>query len=156
MRINSDKSCFLYHNFDDTCLNDFRAALPYKMLPIQSGITYLGYQLKPLNYRVADWFWLLQKFEKRINHWAYKYLSLGGRLVLVNAVLSSIPVYWMGLAPLPCTILKKLRRSLFNFLWGSTESSFKYHLSIWNDLSRPKYYGGWGIKNLPGSIKLCG
>ena len=93
MRINSDKSCMLYHNFDDSCLNDFKAVLPYKMHTLQSGITYLGFQLKPLNYRVADWFWLLHKFEKRINHWAFKYLSLGERLVLINAVLTNIPVY---------------------------------------------------------------
>ena len=149
MRINSDKSCLLYHNFNDDSLNDFKAALPYKMLPLQSGISYLSYHLKPLSYRVADWHWLLQKFEKRINHWAYKYLSLGGRLVLVNAVLSSIPVYWMGLAPLPGSILQKLRSTMFNFLWGSSDISFKFHLENWRDLSWPKELGGWGIKNLP-------
>ena len=138
----------LYHNFDDTCLNDFKSVLPYMMHPLQSGITYLGFNLKPLNYRVADWFWLLNKFEKRIKHWAFKYLSLGGRLVLVNAVLSSIPIYWMGLAPLPSTILQKIRRVIFNFLWGSTDLIFRYHLSNWQDLSIPKAAGGWGIKNL--------
>ena len=37
---------------------------------------------------------------------------------------------------------------MFNFLWGSSDISFKYHLSNWIDLSRPKIFGGWGIKNL--------
>ena len=67
--------------------------------------------------------------------------------VLVNAILSSIPVFWMGLAPLPCSILKMLRSAMFNFLWGSSDITFKYHLANWQDLSRPKDYGGWGIKN---------
>ena len=34
MKINTDKSCLLYHNFDDSSLNAFRSVLPYKMLPI--------------------------------------------------------------------------------------------------------------------------
>ena len=105
MRINIDKSCFLYYNLNNDCLNDFMGVLPYRMLPIQSGLNYLGYLLKPLGYRVNDWYWLLQKFEKRINHWTFKYLSLGGRLILVQSILSSIPVYWMGLAALPASIL---------------------------------------------------
>ena len=148
MCINADKSCLLFHNFSDACLVDFKAAMPYNILPLQLGITYLGYQLKPLSYRVADWNWLLNKFEKKIKHWAFRYLSLGGRLVLVNSVLASIPVYWMGLAPIPCSILQKLRKLMFNFLWGSTDTSFKFHLTKWNDISRPKSQGGWGIKDL--------
>ena len=63
-------------------------------------------------------------------------------------VLSSIPVYWMGLAPIPATILQKLRSIIFNFLWGSSENNSRYHLASWRDLSWPKEYGGWGIKNL--------
>ena len=105
------------------------------MHPLQSGLTYLGYFLKPMSYKVSDWYWLLQRFEKKISHWSYKNLSLGGRLVLVKAVLTSIPVYWMGLAPLPVSILQKLRSMMFNFLWGSSAISFKYHLTNWKDLS---------------------
>ena len=125
------------------------------MLSIQFGLNYLGYLLKLLGYRVNDWMWL-QKFEKRINHWTFKYLSLGGRLILVQSVMSSIPIYWMGLAPLPASILQKLRSIMFNFLWGSSEKKCKYHLASWKDISWPKEFGGWGIKNLPWfSLALC-
>jgi len=116
------------------------------MLPLHSGFTYLGYFLKPLGYRVNDGIWLLQKFEKRISNWTFQYLSLGGRLVLVQSVLSSIPVYWMGLAPIPATILQKLRSIMFNFLWGSSDKNKKFHLASWNDLSWPKECGGLGYQ----------
>jgi len=112
--------------------------------------------LKLLGYRVNDWLWIIQRFEKRISHWTYKYISLGGRLILIQSVLSSIHVYWMGLAPLPASILQKLRRIMFNFLWGSSNNNCKYHLASWKDLSWPKEHGGWGIKNLPWfNLALC-
>ena len=69
-------------------------------------------------------------------------------MILVQSVLSSIPVYWMGLAPLPVSILHKLRSITFAFLWGSSGNTRKYHLAFSFDLSWPKKFKGWGIKNL--------
>ena len=118
------------------------------MEPLVSGFKYLGYFLKPLGYRVSDWIWLVQKFEKRICHWSHKLLSLGGRLILVQAVLSSIPVYCLGLVPIPLSILHRLRSIMFSFLWGSTGNNRKYHLTNWHIFSWPKENEGWGINNL--------
>ena len=148
MNISADKSCFLFNNVNDDTLIDIARVLPYKMEPIVSGFKYLGYYLKPLGYKVSDWNWLIQKFENKIFHWSHKLLSLGGRLILVQAVLSSIPVYWLGLAPIPVSVLNKLRSLTFAFLWGSSGNNHKYHLSNWKHLSWPKKNGGWGIKNL--------
>ena len=118
------------------------------MEPITTGFMYLGYFLKPLGYRVHDWHWLIKKFDHRISHWAHKLLSLDGCLTLVKAILTSIPVYWMGLAPIPVSVLNKLRSLSFAFLWGSSDHKHRYHLTNWRELSWPKEYGGWGIKHL--------
>ena len=93
MCISADKSSFLYNNVDVDNRTEIAKALPYKMENITAGFMYLGYFLKPLGYRVRDWHWLIQKFEHWISHWAHKLLSLGGCLTLVQAVLTSIPVY---------------------------------------------------------------
>jgi len=77
MKINVEKSCLLYCNMDNAVQNSFASSMPYRMLPLHSGFTYLGYFLKPLGYRVNDWIWLLQKFEKRISNWTFQFLSLG-------------------------------------------------------------------------------
>ena len=127
---------------------DIARILPYKMEPVTSGFKYLGYQLKPLGYKITDWYWLIQKFENRILHWSHKLLSLGGHLIMVQAVLTSIPVYWLGLAPIPISVLNKLRSIAFAFLWGSSGTKHKHHLTNWQHLSWPKKNGGWGIKNL--------
>ena len=148
MYISLEKSCFLYNNLDVDVGTDIAQLLPYKMDPITSGFKYLGYQLKPLGYKSNDWLWLIQKFECRILHWSHKLLSLGGRLILVQAVLTSVPVYWLRLAPIPVSVINKLRSILFAFLWGSFGNKHRYHLYNWQQLSWPKKYGGWGIKNL--------
>ena len=122
--------------------------LPYQKEPILTRFKYLSFYLKPLGYRVCDWLWLVQKFEKRICNWTHKLLSLGGRLILVQSVLSSLPVYWLGLAPIPTSILHKLQRIMFAFLWGSLEIHRRYHLVSWQSISWIKEHQGWGIKNL--------
>ena len=129
MSISVDKSCFLFNNVDEGTLGDIARVLPYKMEPIASGFKYLGYVLKPLGSKVSDWNWLVQKYENRILNWSHKLLSLGGCLILVQAILSSLPFYWLGLAPIPISVLKRLRRITFYFLWGSTRNKHMYHLT---------------------------
>ena len=138
MSISIDKSCFLHNNIDTVILTDFSRVLPYHMELIHTGFKYLGFYLKPLGYRVYDWYWLVQEFKKRISLWTHKILSLGGKLILVQSILSSIPMYWMGLAPIPVSTLHKLRRIMVAFLWGSSDTHQIYHLVCWKELSWPK------------------
>jgi hypothetical protein len=81
------------------------------------GFTYLGYFIKPTSYKAKDWCWLYDKFERRIQHWCNRCLSIGGRYILIKVVLESLPVYWMALAHIPASVLKTLRQLVFTFLW---------------------------------------
>ena len=67
---------------------------------------------------------------------------------MIKVVLTSLPVYWMALAPIPQSILDKLRGLIFSFLWGSSANNKKFHLVDWRSLSLPTSLGGWGIKQL--------
>lgn len=71
---------------------------PFTVLDLAKGIKYMGFRLKPLGYRIADWTWLIAKVEKRLQVWYHKYLSRAGRLILIKAVIEATPVYWMTLA----------------------------------------------------------
>ena len=93
MSISMDKSGFLFNELDLGILHSIQHFIPYKADPIQLGFKYLGFYIKPLGYKVEDWYWLVKDFERRIHLWYNKYLSLGGRLVLIQAVLSSMLVY---------------------------------------------------------------
>jgi hypothetical protein len=73
---------------------------------------------------------------------------MGGRYILIKAVLESLPVYWMALAHIPHSVLKKLRQLIFAFLWNGSKQSRGLHLYGWETLSKPKALGGWGLRNL--------
>ena len=48
-----------------------------------------------------------ERFQKRLSGWRSKMLSVGGRLVLINSVLSSLPMFMMSFFEIPRGILKK-------------------------------------------------
>ena len=116
MQISEEKYSFLYNAIDDLTRDKIAAILPFKMEPLSVGFKYLGFYLKPLGYYVNDWHWLIKKFEQRISNWTYILLSLGGRLIMVKSVLMGLAFYWFTLARMPKTIMKYLRRTIFNFL----------------------------------------
>ena len=39
---------------------------PFSALNLDNGLKYLGFRIKPLEYRIADWTWLIAKVEKRL------------------------------------------------------------------------------------------
>ena len=77
-----------------------------------------------------------------------KNLSTGGRLTLINSVLSSIPLYMMSFFEIPKGVRKKLDYFRSRFFWQSDEHKKKYRLAKWDILCQPKDQGGLGIHNL--------
>ena len=116
MSVSPLKSSFLYQNVDSDFRGELAELFPFKMDPITMGFKYLGFHLKPLGYHTSDWRWLIHLFERKIHNWTYRYLSLGGRVVLIKAVLTGLTVYWFALARCPKSILNALRKLIFSFL----------------------------------------
>lgn len=129
---------------------------PFVWQPLQDGVSYLGFILKSNCYSINDWYWLVRCVEKRINNWTYCFLSLGGRLLFINFVLQSVPVYWLSMALVPKAILDGIRRRMFQFLWAGNSTIYKFHLSAWQHISLPKSIGGWGLKHLAWFVDALG
>ena len=70
-----------------------------------------------------------ERFQKRLNRWRSKMLSVGGRLVLLNSVLSSLPMFMLSFFELPKGVLKKLDYFRSRFCWQSDEHKKKYRLT---------------------------
>ena len=87
LQINVTKSTLHYSRLTEVNLDTYKNIFSYKFLEILVGLRYLGYFLKQYCYKVADWRWLLIKFEKRIVHWCNRWLTLGGRFVLIKSIL---------------------------------------------------------------------
>ena len=97
---------------------------------------------------MTDWTWLLSKIEKKLGIWSHRWLSRVGQLVLVKAVLESMPMYWMALIWIPKGILEKIRRLCFYFLWSGSQVKKMMPWVRWERLALPKALGGWGLKNI--------
>jgi hypothetical protein len=108
----------------------------------------LGFFLKANCYTKVDWSWLLKKIEKMISNWCHRWLTLGGRFILVKSVLEIILVYWLSMANIPKGILDRIRRRMFSFLWMGKKEKESIHLVDWKRIAKPKKKGGWGIKNI--------
>lgn len=116
MRINAQKSNILFSRIGDEFIQHYLDLLPYQTQALEDSLKYLGFHLKPNDYRKNEWTWLLAKLEKRLQVWSNKWLSRVGRLVLIKSILEAIPVYWMSLSWIPKGILEKARRISFSYL----------------------------------------
>jgi hypothetical protein len=98
----------------------------------QFSLLYLGLLLKDSRLHVADWQFLIDKVDKRLQSWKCQLLSLGGRLTLINYVLLVVPLYTLSIYKVSKQVVKKLDSLRNKFLWqGSDRSSKKYALVKW-------------------------
>jgi hypothetical protein len=148
LSINPLKSTIHYWGLSEAELILLKNSIPFTFIDLKDGFIYLGFRLKPGVSTSADWYWLVALFERRIGFWCNKWLSLGGRLILVKSVLEGLAVYWMTLARIPNKIIILLRSLSFNFLWNDLAGKRRFHLCSWQSLVRPRKAGGWGLKNL--------
>ena len=108
MSISLEKYYFLWNDIKEEVINGIGAILPYKLEPIEKGFKYLGNWLKHLRYGMNEWWWIIKNFERRIGNWSYRYLSLGGRMIIVRSVLCGILLYCFSLARIPKSIVRRL------------------------------------------------
>ncbi|KAF5207624.1 RNA-directed DNA polymerase (reverse transcriptase)-related family protein [Thalictrum thalictroides] len=142
LKINLNKSSLI--GVDD--MHTLAGILIYKVetLPCK----YLGLPLGAKYKSKSVWEVVLVFIQKRLAGWKRKYLSKGGRLVLIKSMLSNLPVYQMSLFTIPKSIAKRIDRVVRDFLWGLIEVLRKLHMVAWEHVCRPKEEGGLGIRSM--------
>ena len=86
--------------------------------------------------------------EKKLSKWKRLYLFKGGRLTLLKSTLSSLPAYFLSLFTIPKAVAARMESIHRNFLWGSSEGSFKYPLVAWEKVCLPVELGDLGIRSM--------
>ena len=117
----------------------------FPVLKLENEMKYLGFNINCCRYLIKDWDWLIVKVENRIRNRSFHWLSKGGKLILVKAILDAIPVFWMHFW-IPVGILEKIRKLCFKFLWAGNKDSVGLLWTSWKSLACPKFLGGWGLK----------
>ena len=87
-----------FHKSEVYCFGDAQDVLEQytQLFGCKSGefpMTYLGIPIHFRKLRNADWRTVEERFDKRLSNWKGKHLSTGGRLTLVNSMLSRLPMY---------------------------------------------------------------
>jgi hypothetical protein len=75
-------------------------------------------------------------------------LSVGGRLVLINSVLTNLVMFTLSFFEVHKGVLDKIDYYKSIFYWQSDQQKKKYRLVRWNIICQPKDQGGLGIQNI--------
>jgi hypothetical protein len=86
--------------------------------------------------------------KNKLGCWQGKMLDMGTRVLLINACLSSIPLYMLSFYRLPMGVHKIFSIYRSRFLWQEEQGVRKYHLVDWGTVCTPKDLGGLGVLNL--------
>jgi hypothetical protein len=71
-------------------------------------ITYLGLPLRIGKMKNGDWNILFEKIVAKLECWSTRYLSKGGRLILLNSVITSMPMFYFSIFKAPKSMWKRL------------------------------------------------
>lgn len=72
--------------------------------------------------------------------------SVGGRIIFIRHVLSSLPIHLLSVMPVPRKVIDTLERCFADFLWGSPCLA---NADIgWLVLCKPTHEGGIGVRSL--------
>jgi hypothetical protein len=108
---------------------------------------YLGVWISDKHMSISDLAYVYQKVEKKLPTCQSAGLSSGGKAVLIQSCLSSIPNYSMGIYLLQDEIHQKMDSARSNFFWHGPNIKRKYHMASWDLLASPRKAGGLGFTN---------
>lgn len=120
----------------------------FTLIALEEGLKYLGYKLKSIGYKIADWTWLIAKLEKRLSTWYLRFLSCASYLTLIKSVLEATLVYWMSLAWIPRGILARIQNLCSRFLWRGNQPGRIFAWAKWDPLTLPKNGAAGDSKSL--------
>lgn len=123
LKVNFLKSCLIWVNVERefmemVCdfLNCSEGCLPFK---------YLGLPVDGNPGRATTWQPLVDLLIHRLNNWGNKFISLGGRIILLNSVLNAIPIFYLSFFKMPSKVWRKIVRIQREFLWGGVDGGRK-------------------------------
>ncbi|KAL8102066.1 hypothetical protein AgCh_026811 [Apium graveolens] len=91
---------------------------------------------------------LIGRVEQRLQGWANKSLSKGGKVVLLKTSAQSIPNFLMNLLLVPAEVCEEIQKKMNGFWWGNGESGKGIRWMAWERMCVTKEAGGLGFREL--------
>jgi hypothetical protein len=117
-------------------------------------VKYLGFPLHFSKLKREDLQPLIDNLLGRMAGWRGKLLSMEAKRILIQSVLSSIPIYMLSLFKFLKWALDLINTQIANCMWNDVDGNKKIHLANWPSICMKKEYGGLGIPNLQ-DLNIC-
>eukprot|EP00253_Pinus_taeda_P036625 PITA_36625 len=115
--INHLKSCIYGWNTLAHVLHRIACTLGVPCKLNWEQFTYLGMPVSAGNLKAIAWEVIIDKMKRKIQHWGTSWLNPVGRIILLKAGLSSLPLYCFTLLQAPANFHFKMDGLLRHFLW---------------------------------------
>lgn len=151
--INIEKSNFyVYHKVSTSFVNKVeqvtgssRGKFPFK---------YLGCPIFHNKKRKEYYNDLIKKVKDKLQNWRDKLLSYEGKVVLIESVLQSIPIYLLSVVVPTKYTINEIYKIFARFFWRTKEEGISRHWIFWSKLCLPKREGELGFRSLYDSKAL--
>lgn len=111
------------------------------------GEKYLGLLERVASKKAEMFQFIIDKVREKTQGWSKKYLSPGGKEVLLKSVATTMPIYAMNIFKLNKETCEEINSVLAKFWWSSGENRKGMHWFAWNRLSLSKKDGGLGFRD---------
>ncbi|KAH1217645.1 putative ribonuclease H protein [Glycine max] len=92
---------------------------------MKTYLIYLGILIGANHRKASTWELIVQKFESNLSRWKQRSLSIGGRVTLINSILSSLPLFFLLFFKIPTCVVNELVHLQCEFLWRGEEGRRK-------------------------------
>jgi hypothetical protein len=146
LKINYSKSSMVPINLSPDRLRHLAAT--YNCVAGSLPFTYLGLPLSNSGPTIQECLPLVHRIERRFLSTSM-FLTQGGKLLMVNLVLSSLPIFYMCSIKVPIEVLNQIDKYRRHCLWHDGDvNDKKPPVASWKLVCRPKKRGGIGIIRL--------
>ena len=108
--------------------------------------TYLGIPEDISGSKCKLFAFLKDKLMHRMNGWTGRWLSKGGKEVLIKSILLALPTYVMSTFLLPLEICENLTSAIAQFWWSSNPPKRGIHWAKWDKVCLSREEGGIGFR----------
>jgi hypothetical protein len=93
--------------------------------------------------KTESFIYLLERIIERIQGWKEKFLSMGGKEIMLKAISQAIPIFAMAVFKIPKQLCKDTNDAMASFWWGcDTDIQKRLHWFAWWKMCFPKKQGG--------------
>lgn len=111
-------------------------------------LSYLGLSLGASFKRNEAWGLVVDRVRRKLVGWKVNYLSRGGRVTLIKAVVANVPVYFMPLFVIPSRIAQHIKQLQRDLQWRGGKDGRSLNLVAWDIVCSPMSLGVLELRRL--------